>query len=644
MLDGLDAIDWSALKDAYGPATPVPEAIRGLLDDDEDVRDESRQHLWMGLCYQGVSLAEASAHALPFLLRLALDPEVSERALVLEIVQGMAEVAMRPPPDDDPDGGERAHCAAVRKVLEGERALLRGALDDADPDVRARAALTLAELARVSGEPLADTLSGKLRTEPEPATRVAFVAALAELSAHDALRLALSDSALAVRLFAALNLLAHDATSERSWDIVRAALQDREASEQAFAIATDYRSLDWVRRICAAGRERARVLLSELLALLFDSSPYRASDDLAPLLATFFAEGVPETPDLEQSAIVATVARHRAYFGTIANAQAVLRRHGFPERPRPLRAYAARGPSEHRALVPQRPRRPAQEALREALEENFEARLGGASAVTQLELFEADDALIAELHKLPLLKNLRVTSADLSPRGFALLARLRHLTFLTLEDLTLDEECFAALSGAKVLERLWLYDVSLDDAGLRALAALPSLTFLCLQDCAVTGRAFAAFRKSRLSALMLRCQVPLTGEGLGFVAELPLLRALSLHEVALDDTELRIVARCAGLERLELYKMDLGAPLALPTGLVELDLEGARLSPQALERLAECASLRRVSLVGVKLCQAHVDALARATQVRELRVTREHLAAVDARALRMRDNLDLHAI
>ena len=34
MLDGLDAVDWSALAHAYGPAADVPGLLRALLDPD----------------------------------------------------------------------------------------------------------------------------------------------------------------------------------------------------------------------------------------------------------------------------------------------------------------------------------------------------------------------------------------------------------------------------------------------------------------------------------------------------------------------------------------------------------------------------------------------------------------------------------
>ena len=90
MLEGLDAVDWQALTHAYGPATDVPDTIRALLSDDEDVREEAMDNLFQTIWHQG-TVYQASAYAVPFLLELLRHEEVPDRAGILYLLSSLAE-------------------------------------------------------------------------------------------------------------------------------------------------------------------------------------------------------------------------------------------------------------------------------------------------------------------------------------------------------------------------------------------------------------------------------------------------------------------------------------------------------------------------------------------------------------------------
>ena len=77
MLEGLDAIDWSILTHAHGPATDVPELLRSLLSEDPDVRLQAFAELVEKIWHQG-TVYPASAAAIPFLFELLTHPGVHD--------------------------------------------------------------------------------------------------------------------------------------------------------------------------------------------------------------------------------------------------------------------------------------------------------------------------------------------------------------------------------------------------------------------------------------------------------------------------------------------------------------------------------------------------------------------------------------
>jgi hypothetical protein len=452
----LDDVDWMGLGDAYGPADCIPWLLRGLIDRDPSTRREALDQLSMGLCNQRASLAEASTAAVPFLVELALSPRVRDRAAILELLRSIAAVAHRPS-DAAENTAHAAIRAATRRALARDALAIRQLLGDDDADVRAGASLLAAQLAHDGDDQraLAATLTQRLRAEEVASARVGYVEALHRLGALEALRVALSDPELEVRLAAALASLRRDEPAPASLDVVRAAL------------ASGVRRRDLVQRVCAAGSAAARALLPELLGVLAASSSYAAEADLAPLVATFFPRGLEARPTREQSALAATIAQHRGYFGQNANADAVLHRHGLPARPALLRAHARLGPADHAAIVPPLASLPPADALLPKL-------LGGVPPGDVESLFlvgVASDSLLTRLPDLSGLRHLAIKTGTATASGLSALARLP-------------------------LRELWLEDLALDVAGVRTLVALQSLSALTLVDVTLGDGALAALRNA----------------------------------------------------------------------------------------------------------------------------------------------------
>jgi hypothetical protein len=90
MLDDLDAIDWSGLTDAYGPAGEVPTLIRALTAQDPEVWVAALDSLANVICHQLCSVYPATQSAVPFLIELLGSREVRCRGRILELLGHIA--------------------------------------------------------------------------------------------------------------------------------------------------------------------------------------------------------------------------------------------------------------------------------------------------------------------------------------------------------------------------------------------------------------------------------------------------------------------------------------------------------------------------------------------------------------------------
>jgi hypothetical protein len=89
VLAGLDEIGWAELGHAYGPAGDVPGLIRALVSAEPDEREHALHALYGNIFHQG-SRFEASAYAVPFLARLAADPQVPGRDEIVTMLVALA--------------------------------------------------------------------------------------------------------------------------------------------------------------------------------------------------------------------------------------------------------------------------------------------------------------------------------------------------------------------------------------------------------------------------------------------------------------------------------------------------------------------------------------------------------------------------
>ncbi|MGW0605378.1 HEAT repeat domain-containing protein [Streptomyces sp. NPDC002644] len=88
-LAGLDAVDWSALEHAYGPADDVPAQLRDLCSEDAEARGKALHALYGNIFHQG-SRYRATAAAVPFIARMAADVSLPDRHAFLSMLAALA--------------------------------------------------------------------------------------------------------------------------------------------------------------------------------------------------------------------------------------------------------------------------------------------------------------------------------------------------------------------------------------------------------------------------------------------------------------------------------------------------------------------------------------------------------------------------
>ncbi|MFD9293003.1 hypothetical protein ACFWBV_33035 [Streptomyces sp. NPDC060030] len=101
----VDAHPWASLTHAYGSAADVPDCLRALAGDDDEKAEEALSELYGSILHQR-SVYEATAHAVPFLARMAAAG--IRAADVLALLGGIAE--------NGADHGDSDEAAARRAV------------------------------------------------------------------------------------------------------------------------------------------------------------------------------------------------------------------------------------------------------------------------------------------------------------------------------------------------------------------------------------------------------------------------------------------------------------------------------------------------------------------------------------------------
>ncbi|MFI0811866.1 HEAT repeat domain-containing protein [Streptomyces echinatus] len=138
MINELDAVDWSSMSHAYGPADDVPVWLREMVSADSGTRETAFGNFYGAAHHQG-DVYPCTVASLPFLFALAEDSTTPDRASVVELLLSIGRAASERDIDVvyfSPDGTEsKAHADAVSVMRERADVFVRYA---ADPDLLVR--------------------------------------------------------------------------------------------------------------------------------------------------------------------------------------------------------------------------------------------------------------------------------------------------------------------------------------------------------------------------------------------------------------------------------------------------------------------------------------------------------------------------
>ncbi|MCB9528634.1 MAG: hypothetical protein R3F65_16200 [bacterium] len=623
----LDRVDWGRLTDAYGPATTTRDHLETLLTSaDPALREDAVFRLYMGICHQTVSLSEATAPAIPFLVAAG---ERRDEIEVLRLLADIAELAALPVDDLPPEEAAWSRRSAMALGASAER--FASWVSGADDEDRRQAALRLALAARRAAPGAAaplDAVLDEALAHAEPTMRMLAVQALAADGNRDRLRGALADPALQVRAFAAVPFLAHADAAPRAaaWAAIAEVLADPDVTDGWYRATPglDGHPLpDLLEAVAAAGRPAADPVLPRLVELL---AGWRVAALIAPVLRVFFPDRRlpdPRETDRWQTAALAALCRNRRFWRSDERQLLPAPLDGdttWTELRDHVAALPARaaltGAEAAFEFPPLPPSALAAEIARDAVfaAPECEAEVAGRK-VRQLRLGpEVDDAVFAALCALcDRLQRLELVGARLTDQGFRPLAALDRLTHLRIDDVPLHGPGLDALDHHPRLRELRLVGLAFGDAPLAVLAGLP-----------------------RLAELVL-CRMALTGDGLTELREAPVLAGLMLRGCTLDRGAWRALGAIEALEDLRLC--DTTLPRGALAGwcglerLTRLSLDTCVVPPGAFHGLPELP-LRRISLHGCAVDEAELRALARLPHLRDLVLSRTPLseAAVDVLA------------
>jgi hypothetical protein len=197
MLEGLDAIDWSSLPPAHGPAVDVPDLLRALLSEDAEVWIEACAQLHETIWHQG-TVFPAAAAAVPYLFELLSCP-------------GAHHVGCPEPGGESGHNVSAAGCAVslLCAIATGEGLLAYVLRVDGEPALRDRLAKRgrspqhALEEERAMLDSLRREISAGLRrllpylSDPAPDLRATVADALGSFPEHRAWLLPALDAALA---------------------------------------------------------------------------------------------------------------------------------------------------------------------------------------------------------------------------------------------------------------------------------------------------------------------------------------------------------------------------------------------------------------------------------------------------------------
>jgi hypothetical protein len=190
VLEGLDAVDWRSLEDAYGHGGAMPTFLRALASRDEGQRAWALDALFGGINHQGGTFS-ASVAALPFLVELACTPATRDRQGIVRLLIGLA--------TGEPEWAllEHAHPTLCLEPLAAHVPRLAEILADDDCMLRALGVHLLGHL-ESAATAVVPALASRLEQEEDPYLRASLAMALARATRRSSTKAHLEVAARAV--------------------------------------------------------------------------------------------------------------------------------------------------------------------------------------------------------------------------------------------------------------------------------------------------------------------------------------------------------------------------------------------------------------------------------------------------------------
>lgn len=254
-LAGLDGVPWRSLGHAYGPATDVPGLLRALVSPDAASHRRAYHHLYGNIWHQG-SVYEATAYAVPFLIKLLAVPSAPARSEILRLLTTLGE------DDGKREQGENREAVAAHEAVAEGLPLYLDLLDSSHSEEMRAAACAAVALFPEHAARSVPQLRTMFETERDDLARVWLLAALGQVM----------DASDEARVFLENELARTD--DPRLRFLAAAALAER-AAENTPPAAVD--TLTWA--LAAAGGEDGPIgAVSELDEALELLNAYQSPD------------------------------------------------------------------------------------------------------------------------------------------------------------------------------------------------------------------------------------------------------------------------------------------------------------------------------------------------------------------------------
>ncbi|MFF5232665.1 hypothetical protein [Dactylosporangium sp. NPDC000521] len=139
MYEGLDDVDWSAMRHAHGPAHEVPGLLRRLMDPDPEAREAALDAVYQSIHDQG-DVHDRTVAAVPFLIEALTTPGIPGRDGIAGLLASICAVEYWPfddPGEDEEFAATVARTAQARQLVNAAAPSLLDLVTDPDPGLRA---------------------------------------------------------------------------------------------------------------------------------------------------------------------------------------------------------------------------------------------------------------------------------------------------------------------------------------------------------------------------------------------------------------------------------------------------------------------------------------------------------------------------